>query len=749
MAETKGIERQTPEARGTEQPEKSNGQSDGQAPGQPQEQAANGNGEKKPRPVLWVVGGILVVLALFFGIRFWLFNRSHVSTDDAYVTGNLVNVSPLISGTLMTLNVEEGQFVHKGDLIAKLDPSGPQSSLRQAQANYQAALAQIPQAERNLVYQQLETNADIQKAQAGLVGQQAKASGARQQVALTTATVKQQVAQARSSVLSASAQAAQADAQVSSAIAARQSSVQGVTTARATLANYQQQLQAQIQAAQAAEARVTAAQAQANQATRDQARYQTLYSEDAISAQAYDAAVTQAQNATAQLQAAQAERDQANAVVGSARASVAQAQSQVAQSQRAVAQSTAQVNAARQAAQAAHEQVGVAQAGLGLAQANATQIPIQESNLLSSTQQTSQSQADVETAKAGQEQVAVRQNQVTSAKASAAQARAALTNAEITLNDTNIYAPCDGEIVRKDSNQGATMSPGSTIVTIAQKNSTEDIWVDANFKETQLQDVRPGEPAEIEVDAIGGTVFKGVVESVMEATGAATALLPPDNATGNFTKVVQRIPVRIRLVPAQPGDDKKYARADQILNLRQGMSVTATIDVENPDQYSQNSGYSSGPSGSIPPQGAPGSPQSPVTQTPDQPAQAGGQIGAINGESGPNGPASANSSSPGFSGQRQFQSQGANQSGQPLANPGSNVGPPPSGGQPQPGSPMNGQGSGQSQGQQTAPTGQTPAPVPGATGSTAGNAAGSPAQAPSGVGQAGGVSGSTAGGSGH
>src|SRR5262249_36772082 len=149
-------------------------------------------------------------------------NRSHVSTDDAYVTGNLVNVSPLISGTLMQLNVDEGQFVHKGDLIARLDPSGPKSTLRQAQANYQAALSQIPQAERNLVWQQLEPKAEIQKAQAGLAGQQAKTAGARQQVALTSATVRQQVAQAKSSVQSASAQAAQADAQVSSAIAARQ-----------------------------------------------------------------------------------------------------------------------------------------------------------------------------------------------------------------------------------------------------------------------------------------------------------------------------------------------------------------------------------------------------------------------------------------------------------------------------------------------------------------------------------------------
>ena len=83
------------------------------------------------------------------------------------------------------------------------------------------------------------------------------------------------------------------------------------------------------------------------------------------------------------------------------------------------------------------------------------------------------------------------------------------------------------------------------------------------------------------MDSFPGLVFKGHVKSINEATGATQALLPPDNATGNFTKVVQRIPVRIELDAAKNGDDKKFARSAEILALRQGMSVNATIDVSS------------------------------------------------------------------------------------------------------------------------------------------------------------------------
>jgi len=172
---------------------------------------------KKRSPFVLIAVALVAVLAVFFGVRFWLWSRNHVSTDDAYVTGDLVNVSPLISGTLQSLTVQEGDFVKRGQLIARLDPSGPEASLRQAKANYAAAETQIPESEKNLTYEQLAMKAQVEKAQSGVASQQAKTTGARAEVTLTAATVQNQVRQGEAQVAAAQAQWDQAKAQVVSA----------------------------------------------------------------------------------------------------------------------------------------------------------------------------------------------------------------------------------------------------------------------------------------------------------------------------------------------------------------------------------------------------------------------------------------------------------------------------------------------------------------------------------------------------
>lgn len=103
-----------------------------------------------------------------------------------------------------------------------------------------------------------------------------------------------------------------------------------------------------------------------------------------------------------------------------------------------------------------------------------------------------------------------------------------------------------------------------------------DVWVTADFKENHLANVRPGEDAEVEVDAFPGKIFRGKVQSIICTTGPSDALLPADNATGNFTKVVQRVPIRITLIPSVQGGH--WASAYDISRLPQGASVTATID---------------------------------------------------------------------------------------------------------------------------------------------------------------------------
>ena len=147
--------------------------------------------------------------------------------------------------------------------------------------------------------------------------------------------------------------------------------------------------------------------------------------------------------------------------------------------------------------------------------------------------------------------------------AQAETARAARDLAALDLSYTKILAPHDGVVSKKTINDGQSISPGQAIVQLV----TPQIWVTANFKETQLGSMRVGQPAEFTVDAYGGAAFTGDVESISGATGARFTLLAPDNASGNFTKVVQRIPVRVHVHDAPAG-----------LFLRPGMSVDLTVD---------------------------------------------------------------------------------------------------------------------------------------------------------------------------
>ena len=143
-------------------------------------------------------------------------------------------------------------------------------------------------------------------------------------------------------------------------------------------------------------------------------------------------------------------------------------------------------------------------------------------------------------------------------------ARAARDNAALQLSYTSITAPLSGVVSRKQVEVGQLVQPGQPLLTIVGDTG---IWVTANYKETQLTDVRVGSPAEINVDAYQGCKAEGNVESIGAATGAKFALLPPDNATGNFTKVVQRVPVRIAVTKGC-GPDRP---------LRPGMSVEAHV----------------------------------------------------------------------------------------------------------------------------------------------------------------------------
>ena len=176
-----------------------------------------------------------------------------------------------------------------------------------------------------------------------------------------------------------------------------------------------------------------------------------------------------------------------------------------------------------------------------------------------------QREAQIEAARIAPQQVSDSRAKVDSATAHLEQARADLHTAQLNLSYTKIYAPVSGVIGRKTVELGHRIQPGQSLLAMVP---LDDIWITANFKETQLKHMRPGQAVEIRVDTFGRD-YQGTVESLPGAAGPVFSLFPPENATGNYVKVVQRFPVRIRLNKDQ----------DPNHTLRPGMSVEPTVKV--------------------------------------------------------------------------------------------------------------------------------------------------------------------------
>ena len=327
------------------------------------------------------------------------------------------------------------------------------------------------------------------------------------------------IAVARAEADDADAQAALAAAEagvpITSTTTASQVSSAGASVGRAQAGA--EGASREVEAARArlafAQARLREAAANAERANRDLERLKPLLAKDEVSQQQYDAAAAGA--------------EAANATVESARAAV---------------------NEATQA------------------------VSVAESRRAQATGVLTQAQAELRSANTAPEQVAVTRARVLSAEARVKQAKAALDMARLNLEYTTIQAPVSGIVSRRSVEPGQTIQPAQPLLAIvpledgARTPGRPSIWVTANFKETQLKDMRAGQRASISVDAYGRS-YSGHIESIAAATGARFSLLPPENATGNFVKVVQRVPVRIAL---DKGQDPGHL-------LRPGMSVVATV----------------------------------------------------------------------------------------------------------------------------------------------------------------------------
>lgn len=257
-----------------------------------------------------------------------------------------------------------------------------------------------------------------------------------------------------------------------------------------------------------AQARLREAQANETKTTKDLDRMKQLVAKDEISEQQYDAAIAAA----------------------------------------------AATNAAAESARA-----GVAEAEQG--------VQVAESRLTQARSMTAEAQAGARSAQTAPQQVAVIKDRAAAAEARAQQAKAVADQAQLDLQYVTIKAPVSGVVSKKSVEAGQVIQAGEPVLAIVP---LEDIWVTANFKETQLRQMRVGQPATISVDAFGGRKFKGHVESIAAATGAKFSLLPPENASGNYVKVVQRVPVKIVL---EKGEDPEHL-------LRPGMSVNPTVYIK-------------------------------------------------------------------------------------------------------------------------------------------------------------------------
>jgi membrane fusion protein (multidrug efflux system) len=426
------------------------------------------------RPAFLIAAVLIFLVGTILGIRYWLYARSHESTDDAFIDAHVTPVSPKVSGYVLKVYVDSNQHVNKGDLIAEIDPRDYEARLEQAKAALAAGQARLKEARSGVDLTRASTRATVRQA---------------------TATVQQ----AQAGVAAARAQAAADRSKVSQAGA----------TINTALANLQQ-----------ARAQVSAAEAEQVRAQADVARYQQLYEKDEVSRQRLDQAIATARTADAQLQ--------------SARERVAAASAQVSEME-------AGQSAAAQNARKSQSQIGAAQAQVNEAQGRLAQ------------------------ANTAPQQVAVSEAQAQTAGASIEQLQAAVDQAELELSYTKIYAPETGRVTNKNVEPGALVQASQPLMAIVPG----EVWVTANFKENQIGMMRPGQPVEITVDAYPDKTFKGHVDSIQAGTGARFSLLPPENATGNYVKVVQRVPVKIAFDEAP----------DPTHMLAPGMSVVPEVKV--------------------------------------------------------------------------------------------------------------------------------------------------------------------------
>lgn len=442
--------------------------------------AVNGSSETRRAPA-WrknaarAAIAVAIVAGGIVGFRMYLHARDHESTDDAFIEGSVIPISPSVSGHVARVHVVGNQFVQAGDLLVELVSDDYEAKFKAAEANLEAARA---------VHE------------ANKIG-----------IELTTVTT------------SSSQEEAAANRDASGAM---------IETARALASaaeDQREKARAQLESARAgraeAQAEIDSVEARHERDAQDLKRVKDLFGQNVLSQADLDHASANERMSSAELAAARKKLDTQSAMIQQAEAGLKAAESNLREAQ-------AVISARRAESQESEARLTATHSG---------------------SRQVAQSRA----------RAAVSQAQIDRAAADLEQAR-------LDLSHTKVFAPRAGYVTRKSVEEGAYVQPGQTLLAIVPRN----VWVVANFRETQLGRIRPGQPVEISVDAFPGTTFRGHVDSVQSGTGSRFSLLPPENATGNFVKVVQRIPVKILF-----DDDDAFERYP----LKLGMSAMPEVNV--------------------------------------------------------------------------------------------------------------------------------------------------------------------------
>lgn len=390
------------------------------------------NNHRKKKAIFFLAG--IGILGLIVGILWYHYSLSHISTDDAYVTGSIYALSFRVSGTVAQVNVHDNQLVEAGQVIAALDPTDYEVAYKQAQANLETLKARWTSAQLAVPLEYDQTRARVNESSAGVGAYQKNLAEAGEQL-------------------------------------------------------------------KRAEEETKSLKALLNKAALDRDRFESLYKANAISKQQLDETQTQYQVAEARYNASLAGQQALRRTIES----------------------------------------------------------IQE--------QTNRAKAQVVLAETGSQSVKIREQAAKAARAELALAEARLEQSRLQLEYTRLKAPARGHITKKNIEVGNQIQAGQPLMALVP---LENLWIVANYKETQLTNVKPGQKVTIEVDTFSGESLKGRVDSIMAGTGAAFSLFPPENATGNYVKIVQRIPVKIVL-----NKDQK-----NLPQLRVGMSVIPTILIE-------------------------------------------------------------------------------------------------------------------------------------------------------------------------